>query len=608
MRHDRENSSFQVFGRMKSGVTPAQASTDLAAIGARLETLYPLTNAHQSVLLSSMFHEIGENEGSEQVMVAFVIVGLVLLIACVNVANLMLARASRRTKEFALRGTLGATRSRLIRQLLTESALLFLGGGVAGAFVGVWGVHWIENQIPDHVRGYIVNFGQAALDPTTFAFTFGVALLCGILFGLVPAFSNSGLDVNRSLKESSSGQVGGTRFAGRMRSLFVAGEIAMAVVVLVCSVLLVQDFTRTIHRDLGFRPHNLMVTQLVVPETKYKTPAELRAFHDQVMIRISALPELAASGSSEFIPFGESNRVDVIHIVGRPPAEPGEELGAERTAVSPGYFNAMQIPLIQGRVFTSSDGPDSQKVVLINETLVHQQFPNGDPLGHQLDIGEAHDICTIVGVVHDLKINQFAERPRRQIYLPESQFPGTHLAVVARTAPGASSPSSSDVPAAIRSAIWSVDADQPILPVRSLEDIIVESTTGQRILAQLLGFFAALALLLGSIGIYGVMAHSVQQRIHEIGVRLALGASARDVIRMIIAQGLKLTLAGVAAGLILAFATARAMASVLTTVKSNDPLTFVAVPLFFTAVAVAACYLPARRGARTDPMRALKYE
>jgi len=604
MRHDRENSSFQVFGRMKPDVTQSRAAADLAAIGARLEKLYPLTNAHQSVLLSSMFHEIGQNEGSEQVLVAFVIVGLVLLIACVNVANLMLARASRRTKEFALRGTLGATRPRLIRQLLTESALVFLGGGIAGAFVGVWGVHWIENQIPDHVRGYIVNFGQAALDLTTFAFTFGVALLCGIIFGLAPAFSNSGLDVNRSLKESSSGHVGGTRFAARMRSLFVAGEIAMAVVVLVCSVLLVQDFTRMINRDLGFRPHNLLVTQLVVPETKYKTAAELRVFHDEVLTRVNALPELAASGSSEFIPFGESNRVDVIHIVGRPPAEPGEELGAERTAVSPSYFSAMQIPLIQGRVFTAGDGPDSQKVVLINETLVHQQFPNGDPLGHQLDIGETHDICTIVGVVRDLKINQFAERPRRQIYLPESQFPSAHLAIVARTAPG----SSSDIPAAIRSAVWSVDADQPILPVRSLEDIIVESTTGQRILAQLLGFFAALALLLGSIGIYGVMAHSVQQRIHEIGVRMALGASARDVIRMIVAQGLKLTLAGVAVGIILAFATARAMASILTTVKSNDPLTFIAVPVFFTAVALAACYLPARRGARTDPMRALKYE
>ena len=269
-------------------------------------------------------------------------------------------------------------------------------------------------------------------------------------------------------------------------------------------------------------------------------------------------PNSRSSGSGEFIPFGESNRVDVIHIVGRPPAEPGEELGAEGTAVSPSYFSAMQIPLLQGRVFTSADGPDSQKVVLINETLVRQQFPNGDPLGHQLDIGEAHDICTIVGVVHDLKINQFAERPRRQIYLPESQFPSAHLAIVARPAPG----SSSDIPAAIRSAVWSVDADQPILPVRSLQDIIVESTTGQRILAQLLGFFAALALLLGSIGIYGVMAHSVQQRIHGIGVRMALGASARDVIRMIVAQGLKLTLAGVAVGIILAFATARATASV----------------------------------------------
>ena len=612
MRHDRENSSFQVFGRMKPGVTQSQAAADLAAIGARLETLYPLTNAHQTVLPSSMLHEIGENEGSQQVMISFVIVGLVLLIACANVANLMLARTSRRVREFALRGTLGATRPRLFRQLLTESALLFFAGGLAGALVGVWGAHWIESQIPDRIRGYIVNYGRASLDLTTFAYTFGLALLCGLFFGLAPAFTNSGLDLNRGLKESSS-QLGGTRAATRLRSGLVTAEIALAVVVLICSVLLVQDFTRLIHRELGFQPRNVLVTELVLPDTKYQTAAQLSAFHDQVMARLSAIPELAAAASTEYLPFGDSNRTDLIHIVGRPPAEPGDELGAERSSVSPNYFQAMQIPLIQGRLFTSSDGPDSQKVVLINETLLHQQFPRGDAVGQQLEIGEDRQVCTIVGVVHDLRTSNFYGRPRRQIYLAESQFPSAHLAIIAR-ASAASSPDVSNpigavgVAAAVRSAVWSVDPDQPILPVRSFEDLIAESNSGMRVLSQLLGFFGLLALLLGSIGIYGVIAYSVQQRIHEIGLRMALGASSAQVIRMILGRGLKLAAIGVAAGIILAAVLTRAMASILTTVKSNDPATFIAVPVFFTVVAIAACYLPARRGARIDPMRALKYE
>jgi putative ABC transport system permease protein len=612
MRHDRENSSFQVFGRMKPGVTQSHAAADLAAIADRLEKLYPLTNAHQTVLLSSMLHEIGENEGSQQVMISFVIVGLVLLIACANVANLMLARTSRRVREFALRGTLGATRPRLIRQLLTESALLFFAGGLAGALVGVWGAHWIESQIPDRIRGYIVNYGRGSLDLTTFAYTFGVALLCGIFFGLAPAFTNSGLDLNHGLKESSS-QLGSTRAAARLRSGLVTAEIALAVVVLICSVLLVQDFTRLIHRELGFQPRNMLVTELVLPDTKYQTSAQFSGFHDQVMARVSAIPELVASASTEYLPFGDSNRTDVIHIVGRPPAEPGDELGAERSAVSPNYFQAMQIPLIQGRLFTSSDGPDSQKVVLINETLLHQQFPRGDALGQQLEIGEDRKVCTIVGVVHDLRTSGFYGRPRRQMYLAESQFPSAHLAIVAR-ASAASSPDVSNVidvtsvAAAVRNAVWSVDPDQPILPVRSFDDLIAESNSGMRVLSQLLGFFGILALLLGSIGIYGVIAYSVQQRIHEIGLRMALGASSAQVIRMILGRGLKLAAIGVAAGIILAAILTRAMASILTTVKSNDPATFIAVPLFFTAVAIAACYLPARRGARTDPMRALKYE
>jgi putative ABC transport system permease protein len=601
-RNDRANAWFQAFGRLKPGVTEQQADAELSSFAARQEKLYPQTNTNQTMLLSPMLFEIGRNEGAQQVLACFWIVGLVLLIACANVANLMLARASRRTKEFALRGTLGASRGRLMRQLLTESVLLFLAGGAAGTCVGVWGMHWIESSIPGPIRGYVVNYGHASLDLTTLGYTFGVALLCGIVFGLAPAFGSSGIDLNRSLKEAS-GQIPGSRLAGRLRSVFVAGEIGLAVVVLICTVLLVKDSARSIYGDLGFQPHNLMVTQLEIPATKYKTGAEMRRFHDEVIARVRALPEVASADTGEYLPFSGSNQVKAIHIVGRPPAEPGEEIGAEYSAITPGYFQTMQIPSIRGRVLESGDGPDARKVAIINETLMRQQFANQDPIGQQLEIGDNHDICTIVGVVRDVKIFSLTDRPMREMYVSAAQFPGGNMSIVAR-----SDRPSPELANGIRSAVWSFDGDQPVSTVRTMDDVITERNSGDRILTQLLAFFGFLALLLGAIGIYGVTSHSVQQRVHEIGIRMALGASSGQVLRMIVGQGLKLALAGVACGLLVAVGAARGMASILTNVKANDPLTFVAVPIFFGLVALAACYIPARRGAHVDPMVALKYE
>ena len=601
-RSDRETSWFQAFGRMKPGVTQQQAGAELSSFTDRLEKLYPQSNTNQTMVLSPMLFEIGKNEGAREVLACFWIVGLVLLIACANVANLMLARASRRTKEFALRGTLGASRGRLIRQLLTESLLLFIAGGAAGALFGLWGIHWIESSIPDRIRGYIVNYGRANLDLTTLSYTFGIAVLCGIVFGLAPAFGSSGVDLNRSLREAS-GQIPGSRLARRLRSTFVAGEIALAVVVLICTVLLVRDSIRSIYGDLGFQPHNLMVTQLAIPPTKYKTPAAIRNFHDQVITRVQALPEASSADTSEYLPFSDSNQVKVIHIVGRPPAEPGEELGAEYTAITAGYFHTMQIPVIRGRTIESGDGPDSQKVAVINDTLMHQQFAKQDPLGQQLEVGDSKDVVTIVGVVHDVKLFSLTDRPMREMYVSAAQFPSGYMSIVAR-----SDRPTADLANDIRNAVWSIDPDQPVSVVRAMDDVITERNTGDRILAQMLVFFGVLASLLGAIGIYGVTAHSVQQRVHEIGIRMALGASSSQVMRMIVGQGLKLALVGIACGLLVAVGAARAMASILENVKPSDPITFLAVPSFFLIVALAACYIPARRGAHVDPMVALKYE
>jgi putative ABC transport system permease protein len=601
-RADRATSWFEAFGRLKPGVTQQPAAAEIATIASRLEKLHPQTNTNQTTLLSSMAFEIGKEEGQQQVMICFWIVGLVLLIACANVANLMLARASRRTKEFALRGALGASRARLIRQLLTESMLVFTAGGVAGALCGVWGVHWIENSIPARIRGYLVNYGHASLDATTFAYTFGVALLCGAAFGLAPAFQNSRIDINRYLKEAS-GQLSSGQRGARMRRILVGAEVAIAIVVLITSSLLVEDFARATFGELGFNPQNVTTADLVIPPSKYVSDAQIRNFYDRVMAGIRALPEVASADVSEYIPFGEASQAVVIHVAGRLPALPGEEMAGDYTAVTPGYFSTMQIMLQRGRSIASTDGPSAPNVVVINDTLARQQFAKENPLGRQLEIGDRPDLCTIVGVVHDVKKFSLSDRPHRQIYVSAAQFPNRYMSVVIR-----SSRSTSGLASGIRNAIWAVDGEQPVSAVRPLNDLITERNTGNRIMAQLVGFFGGLALLLGAVGIYGVMAHSVQQRIQELGIRMALGASPAEVMRLVLGQGLKLTFAGMLFGLLAAAAITRGLSAVLVNVKPSDPLTFVAVAALFSLVALAACYLPARRASRVDPMIALRYE
>jgi putative ABC transport system permease protein len=601
-RADRSNSWFEAFGRLKPGVTQEQARTETTAFASHLAKLYPQTDPNETTLLSPMAFEIGKNEGLQQIMICFWIVGLVLLIACANVANLMLARASRRTKEFAVRRALGASRARLVRQLLTEAMLLFTTGGAAGALFGVWGVHWIEDAIPARIRGYLVNYGHASLDATTFAYTFAIALLCGAIFGLAPAFENSGIDVNRSLKEAS-GQASDSRSGARLRRVLVASEVAFAIVVLISTGLLVEDFARSVFGDLGFNPQNVTTAALVIPPSKYASDSQIRTFYDSVMARIRALPEVASAGASEYVPFGDGNQYNTIHVVGRPPELPGEEIGAEYTAITPGYFSAIQIPLLRGRSIGPLDGLTAPNVVVINETLARQQFPKEDPVGRQLLIGDRHDVCTIIGVAHDVKQFTLSDRPERQLYVSAAQFPQRYMSIVVRTSRPAS-----DLAAGIRNAIWAVDSEQPVSAVRPLNDAITERETGNRILATMVAFFGVLALLLGAVGIYGVMAQSVQQRIHELGIRMALGASPAEVMRLILSQGLKLTFAGMAFGLLAAAAVTRGLAAILVNIKPNDPFTFIAVVVVFTLVALAACYIPAHRAARVDPMVALRYE
>src|SRR5438876_633156 len=600
-RADRGNVWLPAFGRLKPGVTLEQARAETATFFAHLSKEFPQTNTNLTWLVSSMTDRIRTKEGGPEVMICFAIVGLVLLIACANVANLMLARATSRTKEFAVRGALGATRRRWAGQLLTESLLLFLVGGVASLLFASWSMRWIESQIPGHIRGYIVNYGHVDLDFTTLAFTVGITLLCGLIFGLAPAFGSSRLDVNRTLKEASS-QASGSSQSARMRRIFVAAEIALAVVVLISATLLVKSFIISVRSSPGFNPANVMTAQLTLPKTKYTQDSQLRNFSEEALARIRSLPGVVSASVASYVPFGGFGQGIEFEVVGRP-LQPGERQGAPFTAVSRDYFSTMQIGLVKGRFFDFTDAHGSSTSVVVSQTMAGQLWPDEDPIGKKLQLGEQRRVGTIIGVVNDIKIYYLRERPGWHIYVPLAQFPSRTFGFVVR-----SSGDPTIMATAIRDAIWAVDRDQPISSVEPLENLIAAVNTGDRVVADLMVFFSVLAMFLGAIGIYGVMAHLVSQRIHEIGIRMALGASPVHVMRMVLSQGLRLALGGGGAGVLAALGATRLLATQLYQVTPTDPLTFIGVPLLFAIVALAACYVPAWRGMRVDPLVALRYE
>ena len=601
-RADRGSSSLTAFGRLRTGITPEQAGAESAAIFGRLEKQFPQTNANLTLLVGSMTDEIARKEGAPEVMICFCIVGLILLIACANVANLMLARATNRTKEFAVRGALGASRRRLARQLLTESMLLFFLGGIAGALFGLWGMHWIESEISGRVRGYLVNYGHVELDTTTLGFTLGMALLCGLVFGLAPAYENSRLNLNYTLKEAS-GQTSGSKRSARLRRIFVAAEIALAVLVLISTTLLVKSFLISARSSPGYNPANVMVAQLALPKTKYAGEPRQRNFSEDVLARIHALPQVVAVGVASSVPFGGFGQSVEVEAAEKPAPQPGERRGARFTAVSTDYFSAMQMGLVKGRLFDAADAQGGAPSAIINETLARHFWPNEDPIGHQVRFGQQHTVCTIVGVVRDIKMYDLRPRPERQMYVPLAQFPSATLGFVVRTAGN-----STTMATAIRDTIWAVDRDQPISSVEPLETLMVVVDAGNRVLTELMVFFGLLAMFLGVIGIYGVMSDLVSQRTHEIGIRIALGASPPQVMGMVIGQGMKLALLGIVGGVLSALGATRPLATMLYQVTPNDPLTFIAVPIVFAVVVVAACYVPARRAMRVDPVVALRYE
>jgi putative ABC transport system permease protein len=603
---DRRNSWLDTLGRRKQGVPMASAQAELSAIAAQLEKAYPKTNTHSGVLLQSLKDAIGQEAGNQPVMILFWIVGFVLLIACANVANLMLAHATGRARELAIRSALGAGRSRLIRQLLTETVMVFIAGGAVGVFFAYWCLGWIEAAIPARSRGYLLNYGKVALDLRTLAYVFCIALFAGIIFGLAPALSSSKLDDVNSMLKDATGRATGNRSGARLRSIFVVAEVALAVVIVVCSALMIRSFVGITRANPGFQQQNVLVAELTLPATKYKSPAKFKAFYDQVLERVRALPQMTAVGADQQVPFGDNCcSILQVTVVGRPAQDPGQVPGAQYSIVTPEYFDTMQISLAKGRNFSDADGPTTMPVVIINQEMARQFWPHADPIGQKLHFHADEDVdATIIGVAGNVKMHGAMNyHVEREMYVAFAQFPSREMGIVVRSAADRTTLAS-----AIRSAIWSVDSEQPVSVVRPLEAIMAEHYTGYGIISQLMGYFSLLGLFLGAIGIYGVMAFMVAQRTSEIGIRIALGAQPSQILRLVVGRGLWLAGIGIALGIVGALAMSRLLVFMPAGISPHDPLTFAGVAVLIAAVSLAACYIPARRAMRIDPLAAVRYE
>ncbi|HXU39692.1 MAG TPA: ABC transporter permease [Blastocatellia bacterium] len=586
---------LSVIGRLNPGVTLAQAGAEMSAIAGRLAEQYSGSNAGWDVNIVPM-QEYDVRDIKPALLILLGAVALVLLIACANVANLLLARATARQKEIAIRTALGASRWRVVRQLLTESVLLALAGGAVGLLLALWGTDLLLALAPEDLP----RVKDVALDGRVIAFTLSVTLLTGIIFGLAPAWQASRPNLNETLKEGGRGTTGGHH---RVRGSLVVTEVALALVLLVGAGLLIRSFYRLQQVNPGFNTKNAMAVTVSLPGKKYAQPDQLAAFYTQLIEKVASLPGVVATGASQTLPI-QGDYLLGFNIQGRPPAAPGEDKSTNYYAVTPDYFKSMGIPLIRGRVFTDQDRKDSPRVAIINEEMAKRYFPDEDPIGKGINVTNGPETFReIVGIVGDVKQYGLAQPTTLQTYEPFSQNPFSGMTLVVR-----SENNPAGLTSAIRTQVLSIDKDQPIARTRTLEQLVSDSVAQQRFAMLLLGTFGAVALVLAAVGLYGVMSYAVTQRTHELGIRMALGASTGNVLKLVVGQGMVLALVGVGIGLGAALALTRLMSNLLFATGAADPVTFVGISLLLAGVALGACLVPARRAIKVDPMIALRYE
>ena len=582
-------------GRLKQGVTLAQAQADTDIIAAQLEQLYPESNTGWNLRLVPLREQlVGGTRAT--LFILFGAVGLVLLIACANVANLLMVRAAARQREIALRTALGASRFRIARQMITESLLLAIIGGALGALLATWGMQLLVRLSEDSIP----RTANVRIDATVLAFTFLISLVTGVLFGLAPALRTVKVNLIDSLKDGLRG-AGESALRNRTRSLLVVFESALAVMLLIGAGLLVRSLIALQNVDPGFDPNNVLTLRIDLPRQKYDTPEKTSNFFSQLETRVAGLPGVEAVGFVTELPMSGQLNDMPFSIEGRPVASMSQGFGADFRRVNQDYFNALRIPLLRGRNFTEQEVRQSAKVILVSQQLVDQVLPNEEPLGKRLVMAMGGVPFEIIGVVGDIRHNSLGSPALPAMYMPSLEPTRKNLVIRTQVDP-------LSIVGGVRKEVQALDPDQPIAAVRTMDDWVTRSTATPRYRTTLLGLFAVLAMILAATGIYGVMSYSVTQRTHEIGVRMALGARRLDVLKLVVRQGMLLTLVGVALGLAGAFALTRVMSTLLFGVTAKDPLTFGVVAALLIAVAFLACFVPARRATKVDPLTALRYE
>jgi predicted permease len=594
-----------VIARLKPGVSMVQAQSEMNAIMARIAKDHPEATAEGKLgALVMPLHEQLAGESRQPLLVLLVAVAFVLLIACANIASLLLARAAGRRREIAVRTALGASRTRIVRQLLTESLLLSLFGGISGLALAIWSFGFFQNLIPEGLKGST----KLQLDGKVLLFALATSVVTGIVFGLIPALQAAGVDLNESLKQS--GGRSGSGSGMKLRSGMIVFEVSLSLVLLVGAVLLIQTLFQLFNQYSMLAPEKVLTMRTPLPLKKYDEAGKRHAFYQSVLQRVEAIPGVTSSGYVTAIPLTWKGGTSGVFPEGTSEPVPGVSYDANHRQVSANYLQTMSIPLRQGRYFTAQDHAQSMPVAIINETMAREYWPNGDAVGRRFTLGEPDEEepwFTIVGVVADVRQMGIDVPVKGEMYLPYGQialydfYAPRDLALRTKGDP-------SSLMGAVREAIRSVDPDQPISNVATMEEVLGREASQRQLGMILLTAFAVLALLLASLGIYGVLAYFVAQHRNEIGVRLALGASPARILLLVLQKGMKLTLLGVAIGLAASFVLTRLMTSLLFGVKAVDPLTFAAVPVLLAGVALLACWIPARRAAKVDPMVALRYE